>query len=128
MIKQIKLSAAIIIFFNTIIILLSYFEILSKSQVKSLIFGCIISIINYIIFLFLFNKSIKKENKKFMEINLGGMVLRILLMLALIFITLKFLKVDKYEFIFALLIWYILLLIFEINIVRLEKTAKNSIK
>jgi len=128
LIKQIKLSAAIIIFFNTIIILLSYFEILSKSQVKSLIFGCIISIINYIIFLFLFNKSIKKENKKFMEINLGGMVLRILLMLALIFITLKFLKVDKYEFIFALLIWYILLLIFEINIVRLEKTAKNSIK
>lgn len=128
MIKQIKLSAGIIIFVNAIIILLSYFEILSKSQVKSLIFACIISIINYIIFLFLFNKSIKKENKKFIEINLGGMVLRILLMLALIFLTLKFLKVDKYEFIFALLIWYILLLIFEINIVRLEKTAKNSIK
>ncbi|MEJ5351243.1 MAG: ATP synthase subunit I [Melioribacteraceae bacterium] len=128
MIKQIKLSAGIIILVNAIIILLSYFEILSKSQVKSLIFACIISIINYIIFLFLFNKSIKKENKKFIEINLGGMVLRILLMLALIFLTLKFLKVDKYEFIFAFLIWYILLLIFEINIVRLEKTAKNSIK
>lgn len=128
MIKQIKISAAIIILINAIIILLSYFEILSNSQLKSLILGCLISIINYIIFLFLFNKSVKEENKKFIKINLGGMVFRIMFILALIFLTLRFLKVDKYEFIFALLIWYILLLIFEINIVRLEKTGKNSIK
>jgi len=128
LIKQIKLSAAIIIFINAIIILLSYLKILSGSQFKSLIFACIISIINYIIFLFLFHKSVKEENKKFIKINLGGMAFRIILVLALIFLTLKFLKVDKYEFIFALLIWYILLMIFEINIVRLEKTVKNSLK
>ncbi|MEG8988751.1 ATP synthase subunit I [Ignavibacteria bacterium 4148-Me] len=128
MIKQIKLSAAIIIFINAIIILLSYFKIISDSQFNSLIFACLISIINYIIFLFLFYKSLKEENKKFIKINLGGMAFRIILVLALIFLTLKFLKVDKYEFIFALLIWYILLMIFEINIIRLEKTVKNSLK
>ncbi len=128
MIKQIKLSAALIILINVIIILLSYLKILSDSQFNSFIFACLIAIINYIIFLFLFYKSVKEENKKFIKINLGGMAFRIILILALIFLTLKFLKVDKYEFIFALLIWYIFLMIFEINIIRLEKTVKNSLK
>lgn len=76
----------------------------------------IVAIINYILFLVLFKISIK-NNSNFLLINLGGMVIRILIMLVLVFIIVKFLKIDEYRFIFAFFIMYFLLLINELYIV-----------
>lgn len=84
----------------------------------------IIAVINYILFLILFKISIR-DNSSFFLINLGGMVIRIIIMLVLIFIVVKFLKVDEYRFIFAFFIMYFLLLINELYIVISTLSRKS---
>ncbi|MGK9477458.1 hypothetical protein ACSSV9_11635 [Melioribacter sp. OK-6-Me] len=79
--------------------------------------------INFIVFSLLYKKSTEKGNKIFLLYNLGGMGLRMILVLLLIFLSLKFLKIDKYGFIFAFFIWYILFLIVEIKAVKAKADA-----
>lgn len=125
MIRKIKIPLALFIFINLIICFLYLFNAISKLQFTSLAAGSIIAFINFIIFIILFMISVKKSNKEFLVINLGGMAFRIGIILISIFLTIKFLKIDKYAFIFALFIWYIFFLIVEINQVRIEKTGKT---
>ncbi|AFN73521.1 hypothetical protein MROS_0277 [Melioribacter roseus P3M-2] len=82
-----------------------------------------IVLVNFIIFSILYRKSDGKSNKNFLLYNLGGMGLRMVLVLLLIFLSLKFLKIDKYGFIFAFFIWYILFLIVEIKAVKAKADA-----
>ncbi len=48
------------------------------------------------------------------------MGIRVLIMLILVFLTIKFLIVDEFKYIFAFFLFYILFLIYEINIIRLK--------
>jgi O-antigen/teichoic acid export membrane protein len=108
----ISFAAAIVILFfiflGIIVPLLGY----------SILNALVITSVNFVVFTTAYAYSIKKSNKTFLLFTIGGMGVRLLLMLALIFISIKFLKVDLLGFIFALFIWYTFFLIFEIAIVR----------
>lgn len=84
----------------------------------SILVAIAISIINFILAMFAFQYSYKKSNKTFLIVNIGGMGARIMLVLVSVLISIKFLKVDLVGFIFTLFIWYILLLIFEILVIK----------
>jgi len=108
----ISLAAAIVILF---LILL---EIITPILGYSILDAIVITSINFVVFASAYAYSIKKSNKTFLLFTIGGMGVRLLLMLVLVFISIKFLKVALLGFIFALFIWYIFFLIFEIAIVR----------
>ena len=108
----ISLAAAIVILF---LILL---EIITPILGYSILDAIVITSLNFVVFASAYTYSIKKSNKTFLLFTIGGMGVRLLLMLVLVFISIKFLKVALLGFIFALFIWYIFFLIFEIAIVR----------
>jgi hypothetical protein len=70
--------------------------------------------------------SIKKSNKTFLLFTVGGIGLRLLIILSIVVICIKFLKVELLGFIFALFIWYVFYLIFEISIVRSGLEGRKS--
>ncbi len=108
----ISLAAAIVILF---LILL---EIITPILGYSILDAIVITSVNFVVFAAAYAYSIKKSNKTFLLFTIGGMGVRLLLMLVLVFISIKFLKVALLGFIFALFIWYTFFLIFEIAIVR----------
>ncbi len=108
----ISFAAAILILF------LIFLEIIIPLLGYSILNAIVITSVNFLLFTTAYAYSIKKSNKTFLLFTIGGMGVRLLIMLVLIFISIKFLKVDLLGFIFALFIWYTFFLIFEIAIVR----------
>jgi hypothetical protein len=83
-------------------------------------YGGAINLINILAALYAFNYSVDKENKTFLLFNMGGMLVRMFLILGSVIIFLKFLNIDKYGFIFTFSILYIALLIVEVNYFRVK--------
>jgi hypothetical protein len=108
----ISFVAAIILFF------LIFSGIISAILGYSILAAIGITSANFVVFTSAYAYSIKKSNKTFLLFTIGGMGVRLLFMLVLIFISIKFLKVDPLGFIFGLFIWYTFYLIFEIAIVK----------
>ena len=77
-----------------------------------------IGLVNFITFVVFVHFSLKKSNKMFVILNLGGMLFRMISTLAVVFMILNYLKIDRYAFIFGLLFWYMFFQIFEILIVK----------
>ncbi|NJD23549.1 MAG: hypothetical protein FIA82_12935 [Melioribacter sp.] len=114
-----------------IIIILSFLIFANSLNVeigKALIVAIIISVLNFLLFLGSFNYSNGKSNKIFLIFIIGGMGIRLFLMLASVFVSIKFLKVDLVGFIFGFFIWYVFLLIYEISIVRIGLEGRKTQK
>jgi len=94
----------------------------------SILVALSISVINFLAFITAFEYSRYKSNKTFLLLNIGGMGVRLMLMLLLVFISIKFLKVDVVGFIFAFFICYIFMLIMEIFIINDNLRGRESSK
>jgi hypothetical protein len=125
---QKKAKTALIISVITIIILslLIFANSLSVEIGNALILAILISTLNFLLFLGSFNYSAKKSNKIFLLFIIGGMGIRLLITLAAVFVSIKFLKVDLVGFIFGFFIWYVFLLIYEISIVRFGLEGRKT--
>lgn len=128
MIKLLKIPLLLCIFAILVTFILNYLDIITAITRDSISYAVLISIINFSVFVILTEYSYKKSNKLFLLYNVGGMGVRIFLMLLLVFITIKFLKVDEFEYIFTFFLLYILFLVCEINIIirKVEKPKKDS--
>ncbi len=118
MINKSKIALLIALLVSLAIVFLIFLKILEIGTGYSILMGISIAVINFLLFISGYAYSIKKTNKTFLIFTMGGMGIRLLIMLSMVFISIKFLKVDLLGFIFALFIWYIFFLIFEIAIVR----------
>lgn len=125
---QKKAKTALMISVITIVFLslLVFVNSLSFEIGNALILAIVISVFNFLLFLGSFNYSVKKSNKIFLLFTVGGMGIRLLLMLAAVFVSIKFLKVDLVGFIFGFFIWYFFLLIYEISIVRFGLEGRKT--
>lgn len=128
MIRQIRNPLMIAIFVLFLVVFLFQVGIIDQILTISILYAGGITILNFIVFSFMYVKSVNKKNKNFLIINLGGMVLRLFFVLLTVFIVIKFLKVDVIGFIFTLLILYILFLIAEIMIINRLGKSFNSTK
>ena len=103
---------------------LFYLKIVDSLFLLSSFYAAILNILNILLAFLLYYLSIGKSNTSFLILNLGGMGVRLLFLLVSVFIFLKFLKIDKYAFIFIFFVFYFLQIIFEIS--YLNKRAKNT--
>ena len=79
-----------------------------------LLFAALITTFNFVLGLLSIKLSLRKSVKTFLILFLGGMVFRLLLMLAEVYICLKFLELRGNNFIFLVFIFYVLYQIIEI--------------
>lgn len=73
-----------------------------------------------------FNYASGKSNRHFLIYNLGGMVVRMFVLLLIFFVVLKFFNLDKFGFIFTFFVSYFIFLSIEINYFRLKVLKGNS--
>jgi hypothetical protein len=67
-----------------------------------------------------------KSNNIFLIAIFGGMIFRLFLMVAMVFISLKFLDIRAEVFIFAILFFYIVYLIIEIFYLLMIKGSNKN--
>ncbi len=101
--------------FNLFPFLIGFFVVTDFSIRKSIVIGWLIVFVNIVIGLIAFNLSKDKENKSFLKIYFGGMIIRLLLLLMIIFITLKFIGINPISFLFSLFIFYVINQIIELR-------------
>jgi len=126
MIKSNKIFIGFSVILIVIVLLMRIFNVISYSIFISAGLAIILNFVNTIAAIGLFDKSFKKNNKIFLINVLGGMGVRILFLLLLIFIILKTLNIEKYQFIFTFFILYFLLLFYEIFYYTKKINKKNE--
>ena len=90
---------------------------------KSIFVGALLSIINFVIGLLLIKFSVDKPEKIFLLALWGGIILRLILGLSLVLITLIFLEINTYGFIFSILFFYVFYLLIEIFYLNLGRKS-----
>ncbi|MGE5352425.1 MAG: hypothetical protein ACM3P0_10100 [Acidobacteriota bacterium] len=118
------LSQILIVFLGVFVLVFVLFKAgtVSPEFLNASYYGGAINLINILAALYAFNYSVDKGNKTFLLLNMGGMLVRMFLILGSVIIFLKFLNIDKYGFIFTFSILYISLLIVEVNYFRVKIT------
>jgi NhaP-type Na+/H+ or K+/H+ antiporter len=97
-----------------ILIYLRLKTFISQPLFDSFFWGFLIPLINFSAGHFLNEAGLKRSDKSFLILVLGGLVARMFLTLLLIILVLQFLNVSMYSFIFTVFISYIYFLIVEI--------------
>ena len=122
--KQLLL-VALVISILTLLIVTVFFHLSSISGLifKSILLGALLSMINFTIGLLLIKFSVNKSDNIFLFALWGGILFRLILGLALVLITLIFLEINTYGFIFSILFFYVFYLLIEIFYLNLGRKS-----
>jgi hypothetical protein len=90
----------------------------------SVLAGSLIVILNFFIGFLFIKLSLPKRNDVFLSMLWGGMAFRLIFILILVFILLKFLELNAIGFIFSIFFFYVFYLIIEIFYLNLKKTEQ----
>jgi len=123
--KSLIVSGLLVTFISTAIITFLFLSSnLSGLLYKSILLGTFLSFLNFALGFLLIKLSIKKSDKVFLTILWGGLLFRLLISLSLVIITLKFLEINAYGFIFSIFFFYIFYLIIEILYLNLRRKSQ----
>lgn len=75
---------------------------------------------------FLFEKSLNKSGQEFLIYNLGGMTARILILLVVIFLVIKFAEISLKGFLISFFVLYFILLILEILHYKIRISSRKA--
>ncbi|MCL6098895.1 MAG: hypothetical protein M1391_10005 [Bacteroidetes bacterium] len=125
MIKNIKKSFIVFFVAIGVLLILTFLKLITIQIIYPILAGSFLSVLNFVIFLIMFYYSIQKSNKFFLLFSIGGIILRLFIMLVIVFVVLKFLKIDVFGFIFTFFLWYVFFMVFEISIV--QSKTKNIV-
>lgn len=123
--KTIKPVIVIFILGYGVITFLYLTNSITQSELTASIYAGLLNLLNTFIAFFLFEKSKGKPNNLFLLSVLGGMGIRLVVILLAVIILIKFLNVDRYGFILVFFIFYFLLLSVEIMHFYSSMKAKN---
>ena len=103
--------------------ILSLFQlnVISFDFLKSFIIAGVITYLNFVSGYFFLKFSKNKSDNIFLILVMGGMILRLFMILLLVFISLKFLDIKTGIFIFIIFFFYVFYLFFEILYLYKEK-------
>ena len=122
LINNFLLKMSLFIGFIFVSILFLYqIKIISFDFLKSFILAGVITYINFVSGYFFLKFSDKKSDNIFLIMILGGMLLRLFMILLLVFISLKFLDIKTGVFIFVIFFFYVFYLLVEILYLYREK-------
>jgi len=132
MIKNEKhlLIFCLLVSFLSLLIVTIFFLLSSVSGLifKSILLGALLSMINFTIGLILIKISVKKSENIFLLALWGGILFRLILGLSLVLITLIFLEINTYGFIFSILFFYVFYLLIEIFFLNLGRKSHFGTK
>lgn len=94
--------------------ILLFTAVISSVVFKSILLGGLVSLLNFVIGFLLLKFSANKSEKIFLLMLWGGLLFRLIFGLTLILITLIFLEINTYGFIFSILFFYVFYLLIEI--------------
>ncbi len=97
------------------------FTPLPRQHLFAVLWGLLLTFFNFLAGFTSIKLGIHKSHKLFLINILGGMVIRIFILLAVVFISVSFLEISHLTFIFSILFFYILYLIVEILYLNLTK-------
>ena len=120
--KFLKRSLIIFLIFFLLFCLLFLLKIVSHELFIAVLISLFISTLNFFLGMLSIKLGIKKHTNSFMKFIFGGMVFRLFLMAFLVFVSLKFLDINRNNFIFSIFFFYILFLIIEVYYLNLLKT------
>ena len=115
----------IALFVVTILYLISE---LSGLMFKSILLGAGFSTLNFTIGILLIKFSVNKSDRIFLLSLWGGILLRLILGLLIVLITLIFLEINAYGFIFSILFYYVFYLVIEIFYLNLGRKSHFGAK
>ena len=107
-----------------LIIILFLLSSISGLIFKSILLGALLCMINFTIGVLLIKFSANKSNKIFLLALWGGFLFRLILGLSLVLITLIFLEINTYGFIFSILFFYVFYLLIEIFYLNLGRKGQ----
>lgn len=108
-----------------VLTLLYFFDIISNLFLISSIYAGLLNLLNTFVAVQLFNYSYKSGNSSFMIYNLGGLVVRLMVLLTIFVLVIKFLNIDNYGFILVFFLFYFISLVFEVKF-YLKKAKKTA--
>jgi hypothetical protein len=103
------------------ILLLNQIHIISFDFLKSFIIAGVITYLNFISGYLFLKFSHNKSDNIFLIMIMGGMLLRLFMILLLVFISLKFLDIKTGVFIFVIFFFYVFYLLVEILFLYKDK-------
>jgi len=103
------------------ILFLNQISIISFDFLKSFIIAGVITYLNFVSGYLFLKFSQNKSDNIFLIMILGGMLLRLFMILLLVFISLKFLDIKTGVFIFVIFFFYVFYLLVEILYLYREK-------
>ena len=120
--KSILLSVIIFGFTINLLLLILSVEIYSESSdLISVFWGNFFAFLNLLLGLSFISWSYNKSHQLFLISLFGGSIIRLIIMLVLVLISLKFLELNTRNFIFSLLFFYFFYLIIEIIYIHLKR-------
>jgi hypothetical protein len=126
--KLVTLSFIISLSFLLFLTILYVLSELSRVMFKSVLFGYLIPMVNFAIGFYLIKYSLNRSEKIFILLLWSGLLFRQILGLTLILITLIFLEINAYGFIFSILFFYVFYLIIEIFYLILGRKSQIGSK
>ena len=97
------------------IIILFKFHFLSKSFFLCIITAKLLTGLHFITGMYLNEKGLREDDRKFLIYVLGGMVTRLFLLFGLIIFSIQILKLNFNYFILSIFIFYIFFMILEVS-------------
>jgi hypothetical protein len=95
---------------------------------KSILLGTGFSILNFAVGFLLIKFSVNKSDRIFLLTLWGGLLLRLILGLTIVLLTLIFLEINAYGFIFSILFFYVFYLLIEIFYLNLGRKSRFGSK
>ncbi len=93
----------------------------NKVIFRSIIIGDAIGFLNLLLGLIFIFIGLEKPDKIFLRSVFAGILTRLIVLLTLVILTLKFLEINNYSFIFSLLFFYFFFIIIEVIYLILRK-------
>jgi hypothetical protein len=120
--KILRLSTVFVTLSTLLIFFILYVtDAWSYTLFYSVLIGALIVILNFIIGFLFIRISLNKSDRIFITMLWGGMLFRLILILILVSILLKFLELNAIGFIFSILFFYVFYLIIEILYLNFKK-------
>ncbi|HED07973.1 MAG TPA: hypothetical protein ENI57_07650 [Ignavibacteria bacterium] len=125
--KVIIFTILVVFIFTITLYILSSINYISNVAAYSGFLAILFTTINYALGMLAIKVGIDQKHLIFMVSVFGGMLIRLILLILLVFIALEFLDISRNIFIFLVLFFYILYLISEIFylVLRDKKTQEN---
>lgn len=122
--KSILISS--IVFSVALLIALFILSQLKEPQIiyNSILLGDASAFINFLLGIFFILFGIDKQTNIFLQSVFAGVLVRLIILLTIVILTLKFLEINDLSYIFSLLFFYILYIIIEVIYLILRKRRR----